>query len=118
MASPIHTALRKLLPSKVPPSLSSAPGTLYQVLSRYPQDGVGLKVHQTRWGAKGAQGSYWEVTRTKLKCEGEHGKAWGILVWKGKRVSENDERIPGGLKYRWSVGESQAKPVPKQPQSS
>ncbi|KAI0637931.1 hypothetical protein C8Q77DRAFT_398607 [Trametes polyzona] len=110
MAATVQAALRKLLPSQLPPSLSSLPGNLYEVLSRYPQDGVGQKVYQTRWGAKGIEGSYWEVTRTKLKCEGQHGKAWGVLVWKGKRVSERDEKIPGGLKYRWAVGESRIKP--------
>lgn len=84
MASTVQTALRKLLPSKLPPSLSPHPGSLYEVLSRYPQDGVGQRVYQTRWGAKGIEGSYWEVTRTKLKAEGQHGKAWGVLVWKGE----------------------------------
>ncbi|KAI0676994.1 hypothetical protein C8Q78DRAFT_1073741 [Trametes maxima] len=110
MASTVQAALRKLLPSQLPPSLSSLPGNLYEVLSRYPQDGIGQRVYQTRWGSKGIEGSYWEVTRTQLKCEGKHGKAWGVLVWKGKRVSEHDEKIPGGLKYRWSVGESRVKP--------
>ncbi|KAH9850042.1 hypothetical protein C2E23DRAFT_837187 [Lenzites betulinus] len=108
MASPLQAALRKIV--RPSPSLSTLPGNLYQVLSRYPQDGVGQKVHQTRWGVKGIEGSYWEVTRTKVKCEGRHGKAWGVLVWKGKRVSERDEQIPGGLKYSWVVGESRSKP--------
>ena len=83
MASSVQTALRKLLPAQLPPSLSSLPGNLYEVLSKFPQDGVGQKVYQTRWGAKGIEGSYWEVTRTKLKGEGVHGRAWGVLVWKG-----------------------------------
>ncbi|OBZ76455.1 hypothetical protein A0H81_03815 [Grifola frondosa] len=50
MSTPVATALRKLLPSKLPPSLSSHPGNLYQILSRYSKDGVGQRVHQTRWG--------------------------------------------------------------------
>ena len=141
MASAVQTALRKLLPSQLPPSLSPLPGNLYEVLSRFPQDGVGQKVYQTRWGSKGIAGSYWEITRTRLKCEGKHGKAWGVLVWKGEsiadhmpirlslthrnegtRVSERDEMIPGGLKYRWTVGESRVspgfKPLPNTPSSS
>lgn len=28
----------------------------------------------------------------------------------GKKVSEHDERIPGGLKYRWASGTSTAIP--------
>ncbi len=129
MAAAVQSALRKLLPSQLPPSLSPLPGNLFEVLSRFPQDGVGQKVHQTRWGTKGVEGSYWEITRTRLKCEGKHGKAWGVLVWKGeftavdtyalpslthvcvgKRVSERDEKIPGSLKYRWAVGESRVGP--------
>ena len=79
----VASALKKLLPSNLPPSLSSRPGNLYQVLSRYPRDGVGQRVYQTRWGMKGIEDCYWEVTRTKLKLEGTHGKAWGRLIWRG-----------------------------------
>ncbi|EMD40445.1 hypothetical protein CERSUDRAFT_80116 [Gelatoporia subvermispora B] len=107
MSSAVASALRKLLPRQLPPSLSSRPGNLYEVLARYPNDGIGRRVYQTRWGAKGIEGCYWEVTRTKLKLEGKHGKAWGVLTWKGKRVSEAEERIPGSLKYNWAEGESQ-----------
>ena len=79
-------AIQHFLPSKLPPTLSNSPSSLYQVLSRFPQDGVGQKVYQTRWGVKGFPGCYWEVTRTKLKLEGKHGKAWGHLVWRGMCV--------------------------------
>ncbi|KAH8106317.1 hypothetical protein BXZ70DRAFT_904312 [Cristinia sonorae] len=110
MAS-ITSALQKLLPATLPPSLSSRPGTLYQVLSRYSKDGVGQRVHQVRWGMKGIEDCYWEVTRTKMKLGGTHGKAWGKLVWKGKVVSKHDEEIRGGLKYTWSLGASKAPPT-------
>ncbi|KAJ3484998.1 hypothetical protein NLI96_g5257 [Meripilus lineatus] len=109
----VAAAIKKLLPSKLPPSLSSQPANLYQVLSRYPRDGVGQRIHQTRWGVKGIEGCYWKVSRTKLKLEGTHGKAWGRLYWRGKCVSEQDEKIPGGLKYKWIEGESRAPPPPK-----
>ncbi|KZT72708.1 hypothetical protein DAEQUDRAFT_722871 [Daedalea quercina L-15889] len=108
--SGVAVAIRRLLPKKLPPSLSRSPGNLYEVLSRYPQDGVGQRVHQTRWTAKGLSDCYWEVTRTKLKLEATHGKAWGVLTWRGKRVSERDEKIPGGLKYRWASGASTIPP--------
>ncbi|EJF62859.1 hypothetical protein DICSQDRAFT_83538 [Dichomitus squalens LYAD-421 SS1] len=112
MATPVQVALRKLLPlpSQLPPSLSPRPGNLYEVLARFPKDGVGQKVHQTRWSAKGIAGSYWEITRTSLKCEGKHGKAWGHLVWKGKRINARDTEIRGGLKYKWMVGKSDPGP--------
>ena len=80
----VAKAIQKLLPSELPPSLSSRTGNLYQILSRYPQDGVGQRVYQTRWAGKGISDSYWEVTKTSLKLHGNHGKAWGKLVWKGE----------------------------------
>ncbi|KAF9782604.1 hypothetical protein BJ322DRAFT_1009126 [Thelephora terrestris] len=100
----VAKAIQHFLPSKLPPTLSDSPSSLYQVLSRFPGDGAGQKVYQTRWGTKGFPDCYWEVTRTKLKLEGKHGKAWGHLVWKGKRVSEQESMIRGGLKYKWAMG--------------
>lgn len=58
--------------------------TLYQTLASLPNNGVGAQVSQRRWAAKGIEGSYWEVTKVKLKNEGRNGKAWGKLVWRGK----------------------------------
>ena len=125
-AQTVAKAIQHFLPSKLPSTLSNSPSSLYQVLSRFPRDGVGQRVYQTRWGARGFPDCYWEVTRTKLKLEGRHGKAWGHLVWRGtcvcavvprdliecccrclgKRTSENETKIPGGLKYTWSTGSS------------
>lgn len=85
MASNITSALKRLLPEPLPSSLLTRPATLYEVLSRYPNDGVGQRVHQTRWYKKGLGDCYWEVTRTRLKLEGQHGKAWGKLVWRGAK---------------------------------
>ncbi|OCH95949.1 hypothetical protein OBBRIDRAFT_800224 [Obba rivulosa] len=118
MASAVAAAIQRLLPKHLPPSLSSRPGNLYEVLSRYPNDGVGRRVHQTRWGTKMIEGCYWEVTRTKLKLEGKHGKAWGVLIWRGKKVSEREERIRGALKYNWAEGESKAHTGPYVPPAS
>ncbi|TFK29214.1 hypothetical protein FA15DRAFT_664122 [Coprinopsis marcescibilis] len=105
-APSVAQSIKQLMPSSLPPSLSPKPGNLYQVLSRTPSGGVGKKVHQTRWTAKEIEGSYWVVTRSKFKCEGAHGKAWGQLYWKGKLVSEKEELIRGGLKYSWMEGSS------------
>lgn len=133
----VAKAIQHFLPSKLPPTLSNSPSSLYQVLSRFPQDGVGQRVYQTRWGMKGFPECYWEVTRTKLKLEGKHGKAWGRLVWRGtcvcvavtqnsaanlpvlgKRV-EDETMIRGGLKYTWSTGTSTSGIVqPKAPSTS
>ncbi|PWY98674.1 hypothetical protein BCV70DRAFT_201474, partial [Testicularia cyperi] len=86
--------------------------SLYQLLSSLPNDGVGYKVRQRRWAAKGLDVPadvnikdhvtalrqngqhtvtkdedhlcYWEVTKVKLKDGGNHGKAWGRLIWRGE----------------------------------
>ncbi|KAI0092460.1 hypothetical protein BDY19DRAFT_903277 [Irpex rosettiformis] len=112
MATSVAAALKKLLPKELPPSLSTRSSTLYQVLSRYPNDGVGQRIHQTRWSMKGISDSYWVVTKTRLKLEGKHGKAWGKLTWKGKLVSDHEEEIRGGLKYTWRQGVSRTTTQP------
>jgi hypothetical protein len=89
MTSVVEKAIRALLPSVLPPSLSQNAGNLYQVLSRTPANSAGKKVYQTRWRAKDIKGCYWLVKRTQFKCEGKHGKAWGKLYWKG----ESDLRL-------------------------
>ncbi|KAJ3829054.1 hypothetical protein F5880DRAFT_1525619 [Lentinula raphanica] len=125
--------IRKLLPERLPPSLVSRPGNLYEILSRTPSGGVGKHVHQLRWSQKSIPDCYWVVTRSQFKCEGKHGKAWGKLVWKGKYfymfscdkswnygvsfilgriVSEREERIRGSLKYTWAEGQSKASQIP------
>ncbi|KAJ3723343.1 hypothetical protein C8R42DRAFT_34249 [Lentinula raphanica] len=104
--------IRKLLPERLPPSLVSRPGNLYEILSRTPSGGVGKHVHQLRWSQKSIPDCYWVVTRSQFKCEGKHGKAWGKLVWKGRVVSEKEERIRGSLKYTWAEGQSKATQSP------
>lgn len=86
MASGLPKALAQLIPITTYDATTTIfphPTTLYRTLSRLPKDGVGARVTQRRWAAKGIEGSYWEVTRIKLKPDGQHGKAWGKLVWKG-----------------------------------
>jgi len=104
----VAAAFQKLLPKNLPPGLSTKPANLYQVLSRYATDGVGQRVYQTRWTNKGISDCFWIVTRTSLKKGGNHGKAWGRLVWRGKEVSPREERIRGGLKYSWKNGVSRS----------
>jgi hypothetical protein len=78
-------ALQGLLPSKLPSSLSASKKNLYETLARLPPDAVqGTVVHQTRWGRKGIEGSYWKITRLQTKNMGSNGKAWGVLYWRGE----------------------------------
>ncbi|KAF9468890.1 hypothetical protein BDZ94DRAFT_1286824 [Collybia nuda] len=109
----VARSLQKLLPKELPPALAARPGNLYEVISRTPSGGVGKIVHQTRWDNKQISDSYWLVTRSKFKCEGKHGKAWGFLFWKDRPVSVQEERIRGALKYTWAEGPSGASKQPK-----
>lgn len=131
----VTKSLLKLLPKDLPPALKPKPGgSLYEILSRTPNV-EGMEVHQRRWSEKQVPNSYWKVTHARFKCEGKHGKAWGILYWRGmlsgdfrspvrweltrcgrtgKRISRNPEVIRGGLKYSWREGRSQAiQPAPR-----
>lgn len=95
MATRLPQAIARLVPTTpidATTTIFPHPTTLYRTLSRLPQDGVGARVSQRRWEAKGIQGSYWEVTRTRLKLDGTHGKAWGKLIWKGMRLNSLLER--------------------------
>ncbi|KAJ2933450.1 hypothetical protein H1R20_g3618, partial [Candolleomyces eurysporus] len=105
-APSVAESIQRLLPKDLPPSLAPKIGNLYEVLSRTPTGGVGKKVYQLRWKGKQIDDCYWVVTRSKFKCEGSHGKAWGHLYWKGKNVSPREERIRGALKYSWAEGSS------------
>lgn len=133
--STIAQSLKRLLPlkkSQLPPALKPQTGNLYQILSRTPTGGVGIEVHQLRWSEKQISNSYWVITRSKFKCGGIHGKAWGQLYWKGLLsfttwlltphmscilgvlVSPREELVRGALKYAWKDGRSKAKWVPSQ----
>ncbi|CAK5275784.1 unnamed protein product [Mycena citricolor] len=112
-APSISRSLQQLLPATrpLPPALKTHPANLFKVLARTPNV-VGKEVHQIRWSDKQISDCYWRVTRGRFKCNGDHGKLWGQLYWKGKLVTKGvDERIRGSLKYKWIDGRSKAKEV-------
>ncbi|KAK4691235.1 hypothetical protein P7C70_g9397, partial [Phenoliferia sp. Uapishka_3] len=88
---------------------------LPQLLSHLPHDGLNSRVFQSRWIAKGlptpstspsslSSACYWDVKSVKRTEEGM--KAFGVLYWKGKRVTPETkefEPIKGGLKYTWET---------------
>lgn len=88
MASSLPGAVSKLL-AKPNPFAKKGQKSLFETLSSLPNDGVGSRVAQTRWVKQGIPSSFWEVTKVKLKHEGQHGKAWGILHWRGKFTDTN-----------------------------
>lgn len=94
---------------------------LPRLLSLLPNDGVGARVYAARWAAKGLPvptsavnpeeeaSCYWDVKKVRLAVtEAGHvrGRAYGVLNWKGKRVTEGEyELIRGGLKYLWQAAQ-------------
>ncbi len=62
--------------------------------------GVGLQVTRVKWKGRYPD-TYWTVRRVRLNPTSlRHGRAWGILTWKGK--SENVEcEIRNPLKKEW-----------------
>ncbi|PAV20524.1 hypothetical protein PNOK_0315100 [Pyrrhoderma noxium] len=105
-------ALLNLVDKSISENLTNnaKPSNLFETLSRLPDDGVGSRVHQTRWSSKGIEGCYWEISRVRLEHEGTRGKAWGRLVWRGKVINEEkEEKIRGVLKYMWATGASTGK---------
>ena len=81
MASSFPPTIARLI--KPNPLTQNHSRSLYETLSRMPRDGVGARVTQPRWAAKGILNCYWEVTKVRIKDEGRHGKVWGRLFWKG-----------------------------------
>ncbi|CAE6391748.1 unnamed protein product [Rhizoctonia solani] len=91
----------KKLPTSTSGLLSNSK-SLFAVLSRLPDDGVGQRVTQPRWAAKNIQDSYYTVTRVRLRANGRTGDARGTLTWKGKLLSNGKEQIiRGGHKHAW-----------------
>ncbi|KAJ1642285.1 hypothetical protein J3B02_001533 [Coemansia erecta] len=95
----------------LPPTaqFASKPKTLYELLNVQRFNAHKLKVTTEHWYQKGFENCYYEVHRVKYKQyrdEPTHGKAWGILYWNGKPVSEKPREIRGGLKFSWRRYES------------
>ncbi|KAJ2809312.1 hypothetical protein H4R20_000215 [Coemansia guatemalensis] len=89
----------------IPESVKFAdkPKTLYELLNVQRTDAK-YKAVPRHWFLKGFDECYYEVHRTKYKMykgQPTHGKAWGILYWNGKPLSQQPKEIRGGLKFSW-----------------
>lgn len=83
------------------------PRTLYETLAGLPRDGVGARVYQSRWGSKGIRGSFWYVTRSRMRVvravaeggkEKEKEKEKGKRGGKGEGEGEAEGREEAGKK--------------------
>ncbi|GAA6023530.1 hypothetical protein JCM11491_005530 [Sporobolomyces phaffii] len=96
---------------------------LPRLLSLLPKDGVGALVYQNRWKGKGfpvpspaatpataTDACFYEVKKVASKLN-EHGvaklHAFGVLYWKGKRVTPQDQEFEPirGTKYFWQAAD-------------
>ncbi|CEL59509.1 hypothetical protein RSOLAG1IB_03442 [Rhizoctonia solani AG-1 IB] len=108
----------KILPTSTSGILNNSK-SLFAVLSRLPNDGVGQRVTQPRWEAKGIQDSYYTVTRVRLRANGRTGDARGTITWKGKLLSNGKEQIiRGGHKHAWKHIVGSSEPVVSIPKST
>ncbi|KAF8607638.1 hypothetical protein BDV93DRAFT_519664 [Ceratobasidium sp. AG-I] len=76
------------------------PKSLFELLARLPNDGLGQRVTQARWGHKGIENSYYVVNRVALRANGKAGEARGDFYWKGKLIGKQTI-IRGGHKHAW-----------------
>ncbi|KAF9140871.1 hypothetical protein KI688_005024 [Linnemannia hyalina] len=96
---------------------STQPKSLYRALKVMDSNGVGEAVTTTKLLNKGFTDCYYKVTSVKLRGpELNHGKAYGVEVWKGKVLNEgNPVEIRGGLKWNWTKYTPSVEHVPAAP---
>ncbi|KAK9906607.1 hypothetical protein WJX75_004872 [Coccomyxa subellipsoidea] len=70
---------------------------LYEVASKWQKHGIGQKLQRTTW----KEDSFWTITGMKPSLDGKHGKAFGVLTWRGRKESEEPRRVNGTLKKIW-----------------
>ena len=73
------------------------PKNFFEVCSFTKNHGVGEKLFRKIWRFE--EPSFWTVTKIETR-DGVHGKAWGVLTWKGQS-EETAKMIPGTHKRDW-----------------
>ncbi|KAG7243698.1 hypothetical protein INR49_011255 [Caranx melampygus] len=67
---------------------------LFSLLASMRMFGVGRLFTRKSWIEEHSEPSYWQITKVKVDYTAEnmdHGRAWGILTYKGKQESEAKE---------------------------
>ncbi|XP_062340773.1 28S ribosomal protein S34, mitochondrial [Osmerus eperlanus] len=78
---------------------------LFTLLSGLRLFGVGRIFTRKSWLADHPEPSYWQITKVKVDYVAEnmdHGKAWGILTYKGKQESEVKE-VEKSIYHDWRL---------------
>lgn len=83
------------------PPTNPHPSTVIQAASALPNYGVGASFRRSTWPATGC---HWTVARVAPAADGAHGRAWGVLMWKGVVAKGGPGRpvpVRGALKPVW-----------------
>ncbi|KAI9471556.1 hypothetical protein BX667DRAFT_533155 [Coemansia mojavensis] len=101
-------AAQILTKTGIPPTVAfeAKPKTLPELLNVQRKNAYKVKVMPTHWFEKGFDGCYYEIHKAKYKRylnEPTHGKAWGILFWRGKQMTDKPYKIRGCLKFNWRI---------------
>ncbi|XP_061567916.1 28S ribosomal protein S34, mitochondrial [Cololabis saira] len=93
-----YDTMRRPLTGKMLPVLAwpdvRRESRLFSLLAGMRLFGVGRMFTRKSWLEEHAEPSYWEISRVKVDYTAEnmdHGKAWGVLTYKGKQESEVKE---------------------------
>ncbi|KAL1923565.1 uncharacterized protein VTP21DRAFT_8545 [Calcarisporiella thermophila] len=83
------------------------PKNLYELLNTHKDFGVGQRVVLQKWINKGFQDCYYEITKIKLKEDLRHGRAWGVMVWKGRTLDEGKpKKLMQTARRQWRLLEN------------
>ena len=81
------------------------PKSLFELAVLQRECGIGMRFTRKNWRSDNC---YWRLTRVKLKVAPEkfsetspHGKAWGVLTWKGK-TDGREREVRSPYKRQWS----------------
>ncbi|XP_047427767.1 28S ribosomal protein S34, mitochondrial [Mugil cephalus] len=78
---------------------------LFSLLASMRMFGVGRLFTRKSWLEDHAEPSYWQITKVKVDYTAEnmdHGKAWGVLTYKGKPESEARE-VDKAMYHDWRL---------------
>ncbi|KAG8007096.1 28S ribosomal protein S34 [Nibea albiflora] len=78
---------------------------LFSLLSGMRLFGIGRLFTRKSWLEEHTEPSYWQITKVKVDYTSEnmdHGKAWGILTYKGKKESEVKE-VDKAVYHDWRL---------------
>lgn len=104
-----YETMRRPLTGKMLPVLAwqdvRRESRLFSLLAGMRMFGVGRLFTRKSWLEDHTEPSYWQITKVKVDYTAEnmdHGKAWGVLTYKGKQESEVKE-VENVMYHDWRI---------------